>query len=220
MTLYFEAKKQEVGHIFSFYFKPAEPLDWIAGQSIKLELPVEFGSQERRFTVSSAPYEMVIRITTKASNSEFKQALMTLNQGDRVQAHSIDGEFIWQETSTPKVLAASGVGITPFRAMLKQRDFENKPLEAMLLYANHSDEFLFASTLKELSAKHPAFSVVWLPSQRLNAQIISQYIQDKVYVSGPSAMVDDISQELLKMGITQQQLKRDWFTGRRGWDSV
>lgn len=192
----------------TFIFAPAKDLTWIAGQSIKIELVGAYEPIDHRFTISSAPYEGSIAITTRQSQSAFKKKLFALKEGDQVRAFGLEGMFVWQDFELPKFFAAVGIGITPFFSMLKQRSQEKLPLKTKLIYSSKDD--LFVPDFKNLAATHPEFS--FTPIKR-RLQINDFPKNHQIYLSGPSLMVDEISAELLKNGFAESQLVRDWFTG-------
>lgn len=215
-------KQQEADSIYSFWFEPLEPVTWIAGQSIRLEIATDFGMQERRFSIVSAPFEKNIAIATRISSSLFKQALASLPLGSEIDGHNIEGTFIWEEVPQKRMLLASGVGITPYFSMLKQRHYEGQPLEATLIYAARAGAILFGDELRELQAEHRKLELEFLPDERLSHDIIKKHqrrlAQSLVYLSGPQAMVDAIGPLLLDAGVDEKFLKRDSFTGRAGWE--
>ncbi len=218
MKLTFISKKHEIDNAYSFQFKPAEPLQWLAGQSIRLEI----NGQERRFSIVSAPYEKNIAIATRLSTSVFKQTLGGLRPGDEIDGYSVEGTFLWEKPVQKNFLFAGGVGITPYYSMLKQLSRDNRPLTARLVYANRDDHFLFGDELRQLNAEHPEFELEFLPGRRIDANAITRHAAELAhnltYVSGPEAMVKETATLLLAAGSTEQTLKRDLFTGRQGWD--
>lgn len=217
MKLVFANKYPIGGGAVSFEFTPADPIVWIAGQSIRLEVPTRMGVAERRFTISSAPYEGHITVTTRIGDSDFKQSLDSLTPGQTISAYAIEGTFTWPDTPLDIVLVAAGVGITPYRAMLKQREHDNKPLNATLIYGASSQDMPFADEMTRLQASHPEFTAVLLAGTRLTADVLhlhANMAQSMVYVSGPTKMVDDVTEQLLAHGVQPGNIKRDWFTGR------
>src|SRR5690606_1657318 len=136
----------EVGNIKTFIFE-AGGLGWTAGQYNTYILPQAGDTEElnqRFFTIASAPSQNDIRISTRVSDSAFKQALNNLQTGDTIRALTPTGSFTWQkESDQPKVLVAAGIGITPFISILRQRKAEGKNLLATLLYYNRTDEIAF-----------------------------------------------------------------------------
>lgn len=208
-------KQQESEGVWSFFFEPAEPLGWIAGQSIRLELPRKsWGYDERRFTISSAPHEGHVRITTRLSDSEFKQALNQLDIGAALDGYNVEGDFTWKESDRPKLFLAGGIGITPFRAMLAGRQHASRPLDATLLYASKDQPPVF---LEELTAWAQQGLELHLTDKRLGVDALTSLVPgwpgSLVYVSGPEPMVQDLSQQLKAAGLPPGQLKTDLFTG-------
>lgn len=218
MRLKFVHKKPETKQVYSYFFEPEPAQNWVAGQSIKLEFPELLNSTERRFTISSAPSEGLIRITTaNNSGSDFKNSLHSLNAGDFVTANSINGDFVWHETSLHPVFLAAGIGVTPFRAILADRVNTGKKIDATLIYANRDpNELAFKKEFDEWQIDNPEFKVIYEIEKRLNARFISQHcdMQNSLfYISGPGGMVDDLIDDLKNDGVTDEKMIKDWFTG-------
>lgn len=220
MKLRFVTKAVQ-GDAVSFSFAPLEPTVWTAGQSIRLEVPGAYGPEERRFTISSAPSEKVITVTTRVSDSSYKQSLNSLQPGTEVDAFDIRGDFGWDAGELPRVFLASGIGITPFRAILRERITAGQNIPAMLLYASRQP--LFVDELRQWQATHPEFRLHLTQDGRMSAALAHRMIpalaHSLIYLSGPSAMVDEVSDQLVKVHhIPESQLKKDWFTGRLARD--
>lgn len=178
------------------------------------------GVEERRFTISSAPYEGEVHVTTRPSRSEFKQMLFGLQPGALIDAYAIDGSFVWPDDVRDPVFLAAGIGITPYYAMLKQRVFEGKPLDATLLYGGSDRQFAFHGMLDAWQQAHPGFAVHYLPGPRFGPAFVTNTYKKfggnrMYYVSGPPGLVDTVVAVMGHNGLPAEQLKRDWFTGAR-----
>lgn len=216
MTLVFKHSKHEVGQVYSFFFEPQAPVAFTAGQSIKIALPGEFDSLERRFSISAAPSEKLIRITTKVHGGDFKQALSHLKPGAPVHGFAIEGTFLWRESKLPKVFIAAGIGITPYRSMLAERVAQKLPLDVTLIYGT-SDDLIFRDELDKWQQEHAEFTVHYEIGHRLDGAFISQHCDVKnslLFVSGPTQMVDDLGESLLHHGAKKENIVLDWFTGK------
>lgn len=216
MQLRFKEKHPETGDIATFIFAPESPTRWVAGQSIRLEIPSFYGPEERRLTISAAPREESIAVTTRKSDSTFKQALFGLQPGTIVQAHDIRGEFIWSQEVTQPILVATGIGITPFRAMLQERMLNEEPLDAALLYASRDEPMLFANDIGTWQIYDADFEISLL-QERIGIESvmnIANWQERPFYIAGPTKMVDDLTASLMRSGLPASQLRRDWFTGR------
>ncbi len=211
------SSRDEVGNVRTFVFEK-KTLEWVAGQSQAYVLP-QAGKTEKEnahwFTISSAPVEETINISTRISASPFKQALNALNPGDEISTHSLGGTFTWEEIGdAPLILMAAGIGITPFRSILLQRSASGKPLNATLLYFNRTDEIPFEKELQKLSHDHSEFHIEMVIGDPVTAEKIFELAPEAaeriVYLSGPAPMVSSIGTALKERGVT---IKQDRFPG-------
>lgn len=114
-----------------------------AGQYLTIDLPVEDPRGKRRpFTISSSPTEKgFVTITTRPGPSPFKQTLNSLSIGSKVVSKAPFGNFILPADNSKSVLMlAGGIGITPFRSMIKFACDTQLPLAMTLLYSNRTPE--------------------------------------------------------------------------------
>lgn len=186
MKLQFTNRLQESGNVWSYFFEPVNKAHWRAGQSIRIELPrATWGIDERRFTISSAPHEAHIRITTRLSDSEFKKNLHHLQRGAYVLGHNIEGSFIWQDDDRPKLYIASGVGITPFRSMLLHAQHVGGIIDATLVHFTPDVPAVFADELRSVKG----LQLIHLQQRAAIEQIIDTiptWRDYQVYISGSS----------------------------------
>lgn len=209
MRLRFLEKKQESGDVWSFFFDVAEGTAWKAGQSIRLELPKRtWGYDERRFTISSGPSERHLRITTRISDSEFKQLLAALKPDTEIDGHNIEGDFVWQGSDRPKLFIAAGIGITPFRAILAERPDTGG---LSMLYGTRADKPVFYDELRGWLGKN-----LQVVNNRLDLDIVKNltpnWQESLVYISGPEQMVFDLKKQLVQAGMDYKNIKTDLFT--------
>ena len=218
MNIRLVRKFTEAGNVVSFIFKPEQAIEWEAGQYLTLTIPdMPPVNNERTFTISSAPYEKNIQITTRITESQFKQRLNKLEVGEVVEADQFGGDFVWEDRDEPMIFIAGGIGITPFHSMLKQREHENKQMPVILLYALRDAEIPFKAEFDRLAAAHPELHIHYLVGERLNTENIQKFIpqikQSYVYLSGPEHMVDALEESLAELGVSKNHLKQDWFPG-------
>jgi len=213
-------KEHLVDNIWAFRFEPSEPVDWIPGQFMQVDLPHDNPDEEgtkRWFTVSSAPYEGFFQITTRVTNSTFKQALSKLPIGGRLTLlEKPHGDFLWEETDKPIVFVAGGIGVTPFRSILEQRHHEGKDLPVTLVYGGRTIESLpFRDDFNAWVQADPSFTVHYVVGDPLTADKINELVpnlkQSLVYISGPEPMVDALGDQLKAIGLPEDQFKGDWF---------
>jgi len=223
MKLKLVATKEEAKNVRSFIFEPDKPLAWKAGQYLHYILehpnPDDRGI-ERWFTISAAPFENRVMLTTRFTpekSSSFKQTLFSMKERDHIEADTPEGEFTYSGDSYHYVLIAGGIGITPYRSMLTQLDHEDKAIKADLLYLNRDNDFAFDKELAELERKHPTFRVHKFPgNQRLEEKDLKHYVQTPqtiFYISGPRPMVEAYEHLLEDMGVEKGRIKVDYFPG-------
>ena len=111
----------------------------------------------RRFSLSSSPTETeAIAITTKMTGSPYKERLASLERGKEVEVRGPMGGFILEETR-PAAMIAGGVGISPFRGMIRYAFDRGLATPIVLLYsARVPEEFAFAAELDAVARKGDA----------------------------------------------------------------
>lgn len=214
-TLKFTRSYDEVGNIRTFVFETGG-LSWQPGQYQTYTLPQVSDNDDensRFFTLASAPAEGEIHISTRVTDSTFKQALNNLQPGDTINIKGLEGDFIW-DNDEPVVLVAAGIGVTPFRSMLRERYLTGKPIPATLVYFTRDENIPFKAEFDEIAAAHSELAIHYIVGQSVTTATIMQYVSPDdspvVYISGPEAMIDTIGIELREHNVT---LKQDWFPG-------
>jgi len=214
-TLKLLSAHDEVGNIRTFVFE-AGGLTWVPGQYQTYILNQVEGSEDdkkRFFTIASAPSEGEIHISTRVTESAFKQALNALQPGDTIEAQDLEGDFTWEDDA-PVVLVAGGIGVTPYRSMLLERHATGKPLNATLVHFNREEAIPFRDEFEKLAVEHPELKLQYIVGQPITADAIleaaPQAAEQVTYLSGPEPMVDAVGEDLQKRGVT---LKQDWFPG-------
>ena len=208
-------------NIWSFRFITNTPQRWIAGQYISVELPHDNPDGEgtkRWFTISSAPFEGFIEITTRITQSTFKQSLASLPIGSDalIMLDNPHGTFTWQNRNEPLVFVASGIGVTTFRSILRQRWHDNLPLNVHLIYGNRrADAIAFKEELDKYASKDSSFKLQYVIGERFTATKLAalepNLNRSVVYLSGPGSMVKLLGMQLEAAGLADIQLKVDAF---------
>lgn len=219
MVLTLIEKEHLLDNIWAFRFRPGQPLSWTAGQFVQVELPHDNADEEgakRWFTISSAPYEGIVQITTRVTNSTFKQALAALVAGDVLQlVEQPSGDFVWQDSNLPLVFVAGGIGVTPFRSIIKQRVHNGLPLDVTLIYGSRTSDVPFRDEFDAWAAQDSRFRVQYVVGKPLTAEHLSTLLPDinqsLLYLSGPKPMVTALGDDLKRHGLPEAQLKQDFF---------
>lgn len=229
-------RKEDVAkNTIGFRFEPSHPVSFLPGQFMQWELPhrnPDDRGVRRFFTISSSPTERYIMLTTKFAepSSTFKTALRALNERDEMVASGIAGEFTLPDDdgTTPCVFIAGGIGVTPFRSMIKYMLDKKLSRPITLLYSNKTgediafkplfDEAVQAGWLKAVYTITEAIPYGW---RGRTGYITADMIRDEVpdykqrlfYISGPQPMVNAFVQLLSDMDIPRDRIKTDYFPG-------
>jgi len=224
MKLTLIKKIQESKDAYTFVFEPENPVTWKAGQFIFLKIPHKNPDERgiiRHFTISSAPFEKNLFITTKfdfEKGSSFKKALLELNQGSSIEGFNLGGNFIIKDLKAKYVFIAGGIGITPYRAILMDLANEGRIPDVILFYCGKADGIIFMDIFDEIINKYkwPLVHFVIEP-QLINREMIKEKVpdfKDRIfYISGPMVMVKIVEEILLKLNIGKSSIVKDYFQG-------
>jgi ferredoxin-NADP reductase len=230
MKAIYRKREQLTNAISTFWFEPARPLRFTAGQFTELTLkhasPDDRGVK-RWFTISSSPTDDLVGITTKfagEASSSFKKALFDLAPTTEVQLAEAMGDFVLPKlTQQPLIFVAGGIGLTPFHSMFEWLAATGETRDIKFLYAVSSeDDIIFQDTFDKANVH--ATIIVGNPSEawgglrgRLDAQTIlglEKPTDDTlIYLSGPEQMIEALEADLQKHGVDKRQLVGDFFPG-------
>ncbi len=215
-------------NVTTFWFKPERQVKYTAGQFIEMFLPHDNPDErgiKHWFTLSSSPTEELICITTKFfgdTASTFKKTLFSLKPSAKIKIVEPMGDFVLPKSADiPLVFVAGGIGITPFRSMIKWlKDSHEKRDIEVILAANQPKDFLFVDLFKDYGVKLK--QIVSEPDEswdgevgKLSAdkiiELTGQVGHKHVYVSGPEPMVETLEKDLLSHGVKNTQLILDFF---------
>ena len=209
-------------------FQPGQYLEWTLGH----KNPDSRGNR-RYFTIASSPTEkklmMGVRFYPEASS--YKKALLSLKPGDKIIAGQLTGDFTMPKDPNKKlVFVAGGIGITPFRSMIKYLLDTAQKRDIVILYANPGPEDIAYKDIfdQALSQLQIPTSYILTNKQKIPAnwkgdigylddQKIATHVPDfkdrLFYISGPQAMVTTIDEVLTSMGVAESHIKKDFFPG-------
>ena len=222
MLLRLTKRQKETPTAESFFWEREEPLLFTAGQYLEYHLPhpdMDDRGEVRWFTISASPTEGGLRLTTRLNpkSSTFKRILFAMQPGDTIEAVNPEGDFVLpDDPAQPLVFVAGGIGITPFRSMLKMMHDTKQLRPIQLIYAaKTADEFAFKDELAEWGTD--VTYVVTEQDGTLDGQKIIRLaggLDGKLaYLSGPEPMVKAFRDQLHQVGIDPATIKIDDFPG-------
>ena len=173
-------------------FKLQAKMEYLPGQWFYVKLDENL---KHHFTISSSPTEDFLQFTTKfREESDYKKALWQKKVGDELEINGPFGGFtLDKKDTTPRLFIAGGIGITPFRSMIKYVSDKQLTLPIKLLYSvKTKDEGAFIYDLRFMI--HDLRIVETETEGRLGEMKIKQLIPDwkdrSWWVCGPPAMVE------------------------------
>ncbi|RAH71140.1 flavohemoprotein [Aspergillus aculeatinus CBS 121060] len=253
-------KVPESSEITSFYLEPVDgkPLpSFRPGQYISVEVFVSELNypQSRQYSLSDKPVPEYYRISVKREAGleptepsakrhpgYVSNILHDLKkEGDIVRVSHPYGDFFLsdeeKQSSSPIVLLAAGVGLTPLTSILNTiLDGPEAQTQRKITYAHGartSAARAFRPQIKELAAKVPNLHAIFFTSHpgaeekqgedydvagRLDVNQLDKqkdlYLEDattKYYICGPTAFMLDVKQKLTAAGVADDRIKMELF---------
>lgn len=213
--------------IYTFWFKPERLIDFVSGQFVDIYLPhqpQDNRSAKRTFTIYSSPTEELLGFTTRitAKSSSFKRALKNAKLGLKVKLSPPMGDFILPiNTSLPLVFIAGGIGITPFRSIMRWlKDTDQTRNLQLIHFIKNQNDIIDQNLMKSFNVQHivDRSYIKQLPKYRnLMLEASSKRGIDSprklFYISGAPKMVRVTSSLLLQNNIEPSQIVKDSFLG-------
>jgi ferredoxin-NADP reductase len=220
----------------SFRFEKPAGWSYRAGQSVDMTLldPPETDAEGnlRAFTLSSAPRESVLQITTRLRDTAFKRSLQGIALGTEVKVEGPFGSFHLHNAARPAVLLAGGIGITPFRSILVETIAGGRlPYPVTLFHANRrAEDAAFTAELRTLAATDP--NLTFVPTMtsmvgsvrdwdgehgHIDAAMLGRHLSSLngpiYYIAGPAGMVASLRAMLAASAVDEDDIRTEEFTG-------
>ena len=229
-------EKREVakGTLLVLFDLAGAELEYQPGQYFWVELldpPYEDEKGARRhITAVTSPSERgVIGLCTRMRDSAFKRSLAELPLGTEVEVEQPKGTFVLpEESSRPLVFVAGGIGITPFRSMLRYIVDERLPHHVTLIYSSRDRaSAAFLDEVEEIEQANPNVRLIvtmtdddsWQGERRrVDAAFLRDHLGDGLnevrwMVAGPPGMAKAVSAELEQAGVAPELIETDSFSG-------
>ena len=203
----FLSKQNEYDDVYTFFFDKKD-VAYEAGQYAHLLIEGET-REVRELSFASAPSEDNLMLTMHiGSNTEFKNKMSKLSEGDEVSLFKIKGKLEFPQVNKKSyVFLSGGVGITPFRSILKEN--KEKDLKIDLVQVQRGD-FLFKNELESLVNNYYSVSPENFDDEITN--IIEKNRSSLFYICGSKRFVDGISNLMEKNMIDKDRIQIESFT--------
>ncbi len=193
-------------------------LTWTPGEHGVFSLPGKKykGRKWRIFSIANTPGDGELTLATRTGKdiSNFKSTLINMSIGDTIKMRGPFGNFKLLDNSSPLVLFAGGVGISPIIAMVKSltKDFK-APVH--LIYSSDR-HYLFEEELHNLNINDINIYKTRTTSENMLklAELAQMYGSGAYYLSSGSSMaVKKIEKQLKYFGIENNRILNDNFRG-------
>jgi ferredoxin-NADP reductase len=219
-----------------FTFELRDRITFEAGQTCDITIPSARYQDEkgsiRTFSIASSPGDAPrVLVATRLTGSAFKRTLLEAAAGFEVEFEGPFGSFVLHKNAArPAVFFAGGIGITPFRSMIKDATERRLPHRLTLLYSNRAPESTaFLPDLEAWQRANPNFRLVatvtdplgdepWNYSKGLmDVAFIRPYIGDAAgavcYLAGPAGFVKAMRTALEECGADPDNIRTEEFPG-------
>lgn len=203
------------------------------GQHVDVRLTAEDGYQaQRSYSVASAPECAHVMLTVeRIAGGEVSSYLASdVQPGDKFELRGpIGGYFVWTVAiGGPLFLVAGGSGIAPLMAMLRHRAALKSTIPAVLLYSSRTfEDIIYREELDRLAARADGLEVVhtltrrqpagWTGgARRIDRKMLasvgpSPKDKPKIFICGPTSLVESVADSLLDVGHVRQLIKTERF---------
>ena len=212
--------EDQPGYLSVYFTRPAnftfEAGDWV---------DIQFEGRELKggitYSLSSSPTESDLRISFREGISEFKKALQNISTDDKLLISQYGNDYDFQlKKNQSSVLIAGGIGIAPFRSMLKEMYDTADANDVTLIYLNQNDYFLFKTELEVWAAALPNVRIHYVSTKDINRKKREKLILSLIkntnqnfYISGPPGMVEANEHLLIDNGVNVRDIRIDSFGG-------
>lgn len=183
-------------------------------------------------------------ITTRIRDTPYKKRLSSLQEGTRVRVRGPQGKFVLHEDhSKPAIFLSGGIGVTPFRSMIKYATDNQLPIRIVMFDSNRNVEnTLFKKEFDEWVNINKNLKIIYTITEeegegsqisssataeewkgergRINKAMLTRYLSNEdldnsiYYTCGPPGMIKAMQSLLADdLQIPKDRIKVEEFTG-------
>jgi ferredoxin-NADP reductase len=165
-------------------------------------------------------------------DTAFKRVLGSMPLSTDVQVEGPMGSFtLHHNVSKPAVFLAGGIGITPFRSIVRNAAAESLPHQLWLFYSNsRPEDAAFLDDLQDLTGANPNYRCVptmtdmarstrsWSGDTGfINRELLLKHLSNLhgpiYYIAGPPGLVAAMREMLSRAGIDEDDSRTEEFAG-------
>lgn len=231
-------KREEARETKTFILERPQGFSYVAGQYAfftvpELLIPDERGDT-RHFTLSSSPTEDFLSFTTRMrKESGFKQTLDQLELGTKLMMRGPNGVFVLENESEQKeqVMIAGGIGITPYRSIIRYVADKNLSVPIHLICSNSlPEDIAFKDEFDTIVKNHENIKISYTVSRpeeskvgwdgltgRIDEKMLGKLVPDldqpTFWLCGPPGMVQALEELLDQLRVPADNIRVERFTG-------
>ena len=188
--------------------------DYRAGQSVLLTVVIGGVRHQRSYSIVRISNQGHFSIAVKKQGL-VSNALTALGVGDVVEISQPQGEFVLQSSARPKLLLASGSGITAIYALLNAH-LRQSQQTIELIYFTRDDAY--STEIQDLATQYPHFNFHQINTLKqkqhfdvaLLERLVPDFKQRDCYACGASSMMQSIQLLYQQMSLSGQ-LHMEYF---------
>jgi ferredoxin-NADP reductase/nitrite reductase/ring-hydroxylating ferredoxin subunit len=215
-------------------------LEYIAGQYAFFDIGNVYNDPKgpvRHFTIASSPTEEFILMSTRIRDSPYKKRLDSLQIGTEVKVRGPLGKFtLHEDYSKPAIFLSGGIGVTPFRSMIKYATDKKLPVRIIMFDSNRNEQnILFRSDFENCSKTNENLEIIYTITDeqvvtannewkgekgKIDVAMLKRHLQHDIleksifYICGPPAMLNAMQEILTQnLQIPTDRIKVEEFTG-------
>ena len=211
-----------------FNFKPGQ----FANFTLDSVITTDPGGITRTLSIASAPHEKDLMVAMRMRDTGFKRIANALPIGAPFLVESPFGNLILhRDASRPAVFLAGGIGITPFRSMIRHASQMRSGQRMFLFYSiRRFEDAAFMDELREIQELNERFQFIPTITQHdgiphnwrgelghITEPMIMSWIpdfQDPIfYIAGPPGMVAGMREMLEVAGVPDDNIRAEEFAG-------
>jgi ferredoxin-NADP reductase len=204
---------------YTFYFTKPRNYRYIGGQYSEFQLSPTSDSK-RWFTLSSAPSENTLQLTTKINlklASSFKISLWNLKEGQTIHIQDAFGDFVLPKNLNQDLLfIIAGIGLTPLLSILKESLNQQLRIKLQLVYIVKDTDYLV--DLKRYQKLFKSTRIIYTSQIPFKPNLIDEnlaqlQLKHKIYLSGPDKFITKLRDHLIEQSISESNIISDYFDG-------
>ena len=207
-----KTRVHEYDDIYTFTFEKPLRFTFSSGNYVHIHIPtVEPPYRSvREMSFASAPHDpdITFSITTE-SKSHWQTKLLELKSGDTIELFKIKGHLV-TPSDGKVVMIAQGVGVTPFRSIIREHVETNSGITSILIHVGR-ENYLYADEFSKLS-----FEQHRIVRDELEVTLDTVIVNNTnafYMIAGSLAFVEAAQKNLQEKGIPASNIQIDTFKG-------